>query len=147
AARSFEHAHPQQVPMRQWEISHSGILVTTELHSRHIVAVSGTHRIRATRKVISLQALGIFGLGVAALLAGAGAALPQGTPPPAAVAPADAPPAALPAPAQNPVCVRLESQLAVVNRGITDPGRAEQIARYEEAARKQQAELDRMLAQ
>lgn len=49
---------------------------------------------------------------------------------------------------QNPVCVRLEGQLAAIDRGgASDPARAEQIRRYEEASTRQQAELDRMVAQ
>jgi hypothetical protein len=49
---------------------------------------------------------------------------------------------------RNPVCVRLESQLAMVDRGAqVDPQRAEQIKRYEETAQRQQAELDRLTAQ
>ena len=44
---------------------------------------------------------------------------------------------------QNPVCVRLELQLAAFDRGGADPVRAEQIQRFEEAASKQQAELNR----
>ena len=43
--------------------------------------------------------------------------------------------------------MRLEGQLAVVNRGGADPARADQIKRYEDAAAKQQVELDRLLAQ
>jgi Protein of unknown function (DUF2865) len=50
-------------------------------------------------------------------------------------------------PASNPVCVRLEGQLAIVNRGGADPGRADQIKRHEDSVAKQQADLDRMLAQ
>src|SRR6266508_2257288 len=50
-------------------------------------------------------------------------------------------------PGQGSVCVRLESQLAAVDRGAADPARAEQIRRYEDAAGKQQAELDRTIAQ
>jgi Protein of unknown function (DUF2865) len=49
-----------------------------------------------------------------------------------------------PAVTRNPVCLRLESQLAMVDRGGTDPFKADQIKRYEEAAAKQQAELDRL---
>ena len=52
-----------------------------------------------------------------------------------------------PAQGQNPVCVRLETQLATIDRGSADPARAEQTRRYEDAANKQQAELDRTLAQ
>ena len=48
---------------------------------------------------------------------------------------------------QSQVCTRLESQLAAVDRGAADPGQAEQVRRYEEAAGRQQAELDRMVAQ
>ena len=62
---------------------------------------------------------------------------------------ADAQPPLPPAASQrNPVCVRLESQLAMVDRGgQVDPQRAEQIKRYEETAQRQQAELDRLTAQ
>ena len=49
---------------------------------------------------------------------------------------------------QNPVCTRLEAQLAAIDRGgANDPARAEQIRRYEEASARQQGELDRMVAQ
>jgi hypothetical protein len=48
---------------------------------------------------------------------------------------------------RNPACVRLESQLVSADRGVVDPGRAEQIKRYEDAAAKQQAELDRLTQQ
>jgi hypothetical protein len=81
-----------------------------------------------------------LGLGAAILAASAAAQSP-------------APPAPVTAqpggdqPSSNPVCVRLEGQLAIVNRGGADPGRADQIKRYEDAAAKQQADLDRMLAQ
>jgi hypothetical protein len=47
----------------------------------------------------------------------------------------------------NPVCQRLEGQLAAVNRGGDDPARTDQIRRYEDAASRQEAELDRMIAQ
>jgi hypothetical protein len=50
-------------------------------------------------------------------------------------------------PQRNPVCVRLEGQLAAVDRGHVDPARAEQIKRYEDVAQRQQAELDRLSAQ
>jgi hypothetical protein len=45
---------------------------------------------------------------------------------------------------RNPVCLRLEGQLAAIDRGGFDPAKAEQIRRSEEAAAKQQAELDRL---
>jgi hypothetical protein len=47
----------------------------------------------------------------------------------------------------NPVCQRLETQLAAVDRGATDPSRAEQIKRYEDAAARQSAELERVTGQ
>jgi hypothetical protein len=57
-------------------------------------------------------------------------------------------PPGYPAPtSRNPVCIRLEAQLASLDRGVQDPNRAEQIRRYEEAAQKQQAELERVVAQ
>jgi hypothetical protein len=50
-------------------------------------------------------------------------------------------------PASNPACVRLESQLAAINSGSIDPTRADQVKRGEDAVAKQQADLDRTLAQ
>jgi Protein of unknown function (DUF2865) len=62
--------------------------------------------------------------------------VPQGAPPPP------------PGGAVNPVCPRLEAQLATIDRGgSNDPGKDEQIRRYQDAAAKQQSELDRMTAQ
>jgi hypothetical protein len=52
-----------------------------------------------------------------------------------------------PATNQNPVCTRLEAQLAAIDRGVGDPAKADQVRRYEEAVAKQQSELDRTLAQ
>ena len=46
----------------------------------------------------------------------------------------------------NPVCGRLEGQLSLINRG-GDPGQQEQSRRYEEAINRQQADLDRLIAQ
>jgi hypothetical protein len=47
---------------------------------------------------------------------------------------------------QAQVCQRLESQLVSIDRGAGgDPARAEQVRRYEEAANRQQGELDRMV--
>ena len=58
------------------------------------------------------------------------------------------PPSVTPgAPSSNPICVRLESQLASVTQGSADPARAEQIKRSEDAIAKQQADLDRTVAQ
>ena len=48
---------------------------------------------------------------------------------------------------QSQVCQRLETQLATVDRGTADPAQADQIHRYEDASARQQAELDRMVAQ
>jgi hypothetical protein len=46
---------------------------------------------------------------------------------------------------RNPVCLRLESQLALIDRGPSaDPAKADQVKRMEDAAGKQQAELDRL---
>jgi len=47
----------------------------------------------------------------------------------------------------NPVCVRLESQLASIDRAGADPARAEQARRIDESLSKQQSELDRVQAQ
>ena len=52
-----------------------------------------------------------------------------------------------PAPSSNPICVRLESQLTALTQGSADPVRAEQIKRTEDAIAKQQADLDRTVAQ
>jgi Protein of unknown function (DUF2865) len=49
--------------------------------------------------------------------------------------------------ASNPICVRLESQLAGLNQGTGDPARADQIKRTEDAIAKQQADLDRTVGQ
>ncbi|MCK1642023.1 DUF2865 domain-containing protein [Bradyrhizobium sp. 157] len=49
----------------------------------------------------------------------------------------------------NPICIRLEGQLATIDRGAGtgDPAKDEQIRRYQEAQAKQQAELDRITLQ
>jgi hypothetical protein len=69
-----------------------------------------------------------------ALLLGNDARAQQMNPPP--------PPGAV-----NPMCPRLESQLAMIDRGGGDPARDEQIRRYQDSAAKQQAELDRVTLQ
>jgi hypothetical protein len=51
------------------------------------------------------------------------------------------------APPQNPVCARLETQLASVERGGGDPSRATAIKRNEDNVNQLQANLDRMTAQ
>src|SRR4051812_19248149 len=67
---------------------------------------------------------------------------------------AQMPPGAAPPPQQqgaqtNPICIRLEGQLATIDRGAGtgDPAKDEQIRRYQEAQAKQQAELDRVTQQ
>ena len=68
---------------------------------------------------------------------------------------AQMPPGAAPPPPQqqgaqaNPICIRLEGQLATIDRGASggDPAKEEQIRRYQEVATKQQAELDRVTLQ
>jgi hypothetical protein len=56
---------------------------------------------------------------------------------------------ALPSPGAsgNPVCVRLEGQLAAIDRASADPARAEQARRIDESLSKQQGDLDRVQAQ
>jgi hypothetical protein len=51
--------------------------------------------------------------------------------------------------AVNPVCPRLETQLATIDRGggSGDPAKDDQIRRYQDAASKQQSELDRVTTQ
>src|SRR6202045_4401543 len=77
-------------------------------------------------------------LGSSALSVGASAQTPpRAAPPP--------PPQAV----VNPMCPRLEAQLATIDRGggSGDPARDDQIRRYQDAASKQQAELDRVTSQ
>jgi hypothetical protein len=68
--------------------------------------------------------------------------------PAAPTAPAPTAPNAAAAPnagGRNQACLRLESQLAAIDRGAgIDPAKADQIKGYEDAAAKQQAELDRL---
>jgi len=52
-----------------------------------------------------------------------------------------------PPPAANPICTRLEAQLATIDRGTADPARAEQIRRAQETADRAQADFDRLSAQ
>jgi hypothetical protein len=66
----------------------------------------------------------------------------QQPPPQPSAAP---PPSASPV---NPVCPRLEGQLATIDRGGSgDPAKDDQIRRYQDAATQQQAELDRVTVQ
>jgi len=57
------------------------------------------------------------------------------------------PPPAPAAPNANPTCVRLEGFLANLDRTNGEAARAEQVRRFEEAAQRQQQELDRVAAQ
>uniref|UniRef100_Q07Q44 DUF2865 domain-containing protein n=1 Tax=Rhodopseudomonas palustris (strain BisA53) TaxID=316055 RepID=Q07Q44_RHOP5 len=80
----------------------------------------------------------VLGAGALSLAAGPDAlaqGYPQGGPP--------APPSG----AANPMCPRLEAQLALIDRGGSDPAKAEQIRRFEDSAARQQAELDRVTTQ
>src|SRR5215831_6770246 len=82
------------------------------------------------------------------MLAVSGSVGAQTMPPPPSPVPGAAPPGvANPPQAQNPVCSRLEAQLAALDRGGADVTRADQIRRYEEALQGQQTELDRTVAQ
>lgn len=49
--------------------------------------------------------------------------------------------------APNPACQRLEAQLTSLDRGNTDPARADQIRRAEEAVNRLQSDVDRQVAQ
>jgi len=87
----------------------------------------------------------LLGLGISlpiAILCAAPAAAQYGSPPqPQNAVPTQAPGGG----GRNPSCVRLESQLAVLDRGGgVDPAKAAEIKRYEDATAKQQAELDRL---
>src|SRR6202011_5932339 len=84
-------------------------------------------------------------LGASALSVGASAQTP---PPGAQTTPPGAPPPP-PQAAVNPMCPRLEAQLATIDRGggSGDPAKDDQIRRYQDAATKQQAELDRVTQQ
>ena len=70
--------------------------------------------------------------------------MPQGAPPQSAP-----PQAGQPGASGNPMCQRLEMQLATIDRGAGtgDPAKDEQIRKYQEAQSRQQGELDRVVAQ
>src|SRR6195952_2907281 len=84
-----------------------------------------------TRSILACVAL----LGASAVSLDAWAQMDPSMPPPSQ------------GPAGNPMCPRLEAQLATIDRGGGDPAKDEQIRRYQEAASKQQAELDRVTLQ
>lgn len=48
---------------------------------------------------------------------------------------------------RNPACVQLEGQLAAFDRGTADPAQADLTRRLDDAARRQQSDLDRLTAQ
>ena len=81
-------------------------------------------------------------IGASALSIDARAQMNPGPPPPQRA------PGAAGAPV-NPMCPRLEAQLATIDRGggSGDPAKDDQIRRYQDAATKQQAELDRVTMQ
>jgi hypothetical protein len=87
-------------------------------------------------------------IGGVALNSAALAQMSPGAPPPPAPPPAGAAGPST-APAVNPICPRLEAQLATIDRGggSGDPAKDEQIRRYQDAAARQQSELDRVTAQ
>jgi hypothetical protein len=92
----------------------------------------------------------MIGTGIATFLRGLGASLPVLVlcAAPAAAQPGFPPSAQSNPGARNQVCLRLESQLAAIDRGgAVDPAKAEQIKRYEDGAAKQQADLDRLSQQ
>ncbi len=82
-----------------------------------------------------IKSIGAFAPALVVVLAGSFGALAQGFPPP----PGEPP--------KSQLCVRLESQLASLDRGISDPAGGDQIRRYEDAVNKQQFELDRTVGQ
>jgi Protein of unknown function (DUF2865) len=86
-------------------------------------------------------------LGSLLLSTSAFAQVQQGMQPPPPPPPGPPPQAGAP-PAVNPICPRLEGQLATIDRGGTgDPQKDDQIRRYQDAQTQQQAELDRVTSQ
>src|SRR3989442_873679 len=81
-----------------------------------------------------IKSIGAFGSALV-VLAGSFGAHAQGFPPP----PGEPP--------KSQLCVRLESQLASLDRGISDPTGGDQIRRYEDVVNKQQFDLDRTVGQ
>jgi hypothetical protein len=83
------------------------------------------------RRILACAAL----IGAVTLGVDARAQTPPGAPPPQGAA-------------VNPMCPRLEAQLATIDRGGSgDPAQDDQIRRYQDAATKQQSELDRVTSQ
>src|ERR1700716_4072455 len=90
------------------------------------------------RRILACTAL----LGALTLSFGAAAQMSQGQ-----MSPGQMPPPQGGAPV-NPICPRRKAQWATIDRGgSNDPAKDEQIRRYQEAAAKQQSELDRVTSQ
>jgi hypothetical protein len=89
--------------------------------------------------IVSLSRWTLAGTALIAAAALSVDAMAQGVPPAGQPPQAGAP--------VNPICPRLEAQLATIDRGGGDPAKDDQIRRYQDAASKQQAELDRVTAQ
>jgi hypothetical protein len=101
--------------------------------------------LKARQQTILFAAVIVF---VPAAASAQGISAPPGLAAPAAPRqPISNPGAPNPAPSSNPVCVRLEGQLTALTQGSGDPARAEQIKRTEDTIAKQQADLDRTVAQ
>src|SRR5215510_6361891 len=77
------------------------------------------------------------------------AQMPPGAAPPPPQAGPPVVPGQQPGATGNPICQRLEVQLASIDRGTGsgDPAKDEQIRRYQDAQARQQAELDRVTQQ
>ncbi|HEX4237457.1 MAG TPA: DUF2865 domain-containing protein [Xanthobacteraceae bacterium] len=101
--------------------------------------------LKARQQTILFAAVIVF---MPAAASAQGISAPPGLAAPAAPRqPISNPGAPNPAPSSNPVCVRLEGQLTALTQGSVDPARAEQIKRTEDTIAKQQADLDRTVAQ
>ena len=104
---------------------------------------------RGVRRGMLLAMLGLSALSVPAAAQGLSAQAAPNPPGSGSFSPnppAPNQPAATQPPA-NPVCARLESQLAAIGQGAAESARTDQIKRGEDAVAKQQADLDRALAQ
>ncbi|HET8918141.1 MAG TPA: DUF2865 domain-containing protein [Xanthobacteraceae bacterium] len=110
----------------------------------HLVSGFIKAGLKIRRQTILFAAVAIC-LPVAAIAQGISASPGLVTPPPRQ--PISNPGAPNPAPSSNPICPRLESQLTALTQGSADPVRAEQIKRTEDTIAKQQADLDRTVAQ
>jgi len=99
----------------------------------------------AITTVLRVAGLALPALVLCAAPAAAQFSFPFGAPPPPSTPAPSSPVPNAGGGARNPMCLRLESQLAAIDRGAAiDPAKAEQVKRYEDAAAKQQAELDRL---